>query len=203
MQLIYNLLQHAKSRINIRDFKHKSNTTIHSQSQSTLRHTKNAMDTNQQHTKITQHKTNMANHRSLKRTLLQAEIQKNNEKQPFTHSDSKKNSKVIPKARRSANMKRRISNIHESTRRFNVASRKNLKEHHHYTTPTNEPQPRVAIRNSTDHMIEGPSKEHKHTKAKFCGIVIPNRNGKKFPKYRFQPTWERTFQHRKIEESVE
>jgi len=73
----------------------------------------------------------MANHRSLKNTLLQAEIQKTSEKQPFTHSGSKKNGKVIPKARRSANMGKRISNIHESTRRFNVASRKNPKEHHH------------------------------------------------------------------------
>jgi hypothetical protein len=83
----------------------------------------------------------MANQRSLKNTALQAEIQKNSEKQPFTHSDSKKNSKVIPKARRSANMKRRISNIHESTRRFNAASPKNPKEHYHYATPTNEPHP--------------------------------------------------------------
>jgi hypothetical protein len=71
----------------------------------------------------------MANHRSLKRTLLQAETQKNSEKQAFMHSDSKKNSKRIPKARRSANIRKRISNIHESTRRFNVASRKNTKEH--------------------------------------------------------------------------
>ena len=101
-----------------------------------------------------QHKTNMANHRSLQHALLQAEIQKNSEKQPFTHSDSKKNSKVIPKARRSANMKRRVSNIHQSTRRFNAASPKNPKEHKHYTTPTDEPQPRRTIRNSTDHTIQ-------------------------------------------------
>jgi hypothetical protein len=33
--------------------------------------------------------------------------------------------------------------------------------------------------------------------------VIPNGNGKKFPKYRFQPTLERAFQHSKIEELVE
>ncbi len=52
-------------------------------------------------------------------------------------------------------------------------------------------------------MIQGPSKEHQHTNVKFCGIVIPNRNGKKFPKYRFQPTLERAFQHSKIEEPVE
>jgi hypothetical protein len=38
-----------------------------------------------------QHKTNMERHRSLKRKPLQAEIQENSEKQPFTHSDSKKN----------------------------------------------------------------------------------------------------------------
>jgi hypothetical protein len=33
--------------------------------------------------------------------------------------------------------------------------------------------------------------------------VIPNGNGKKFPKYRFQPTWEIAFQHSGIEELVE
>jgi hypothetical protein len=37
-------------------------------------------------------------------------------------------------------------------------------------------------------MTEGPSKEHKHVKIEFCGIVIPNGNGKKFPKYYLQPT---------------
>jgi hypothetical protein len=37
----------------------------------------------------------MKSHRSLKRTLLQAEIQKNSEKQPFTHSDSKQNGKEL------------------------------------------------------------------------------------------------------------
>jgi hypothetical protein len=52
-------------------------------------------------------------------------------------------------------------------------------------------------------MIQGPSKEHEHMKVEFCGIVIPNGNGKKFPKYYLQPTWESAFQHRKIEELVE
>jgi hypothetical protein len=52
-------------------------------------------------------------------------------------------------------------------------------------------------------MIKDPSKEHQHTKVEFCGIVIPNRNGKKFPKYYLQPTLESAFQHRKIEELVE
>jgi hypothetical protein len=33
--------------------------------------------------------------------------------------------------------------------------------------------------------------------------VIPNRNGKKFPKYYLQPTWESAFQHSGIEELVE
>jgi hypothetical protein len=150
-----------------------------------------------------QHKHNLANHRSLKSTLLQAETQKTSEKQPFTHSCSKKNSKGIPKARPSANMRTRFSNIHESTRRFNAASPKNTKEHYHYTTPTNEPQPRVAIQDSTEHVIQGLSKEQEHTEVKFCGIVIPNGNGKKFPKYRFQPTLESAFQHGKIEELVE
>jgi hypothetical protein len=56
-----------------------------------------------------QHKTNMANHRSLKHTLLQAEIQENSQKQPFTHSDSKQNRKEIPKVLPSANMENRIS----------------------------------------------------------------------------------------------
>jgi hypothetical protein len=79
--------------------------------------------------KITTTQTNMERHRSLKHTLLQVEIQKTSQKQLFTHCRSKKNSKGIPKARRSANMRRRISNIHESTRRFNAASRKNTKEH--------------------------------------------------------------------------
>jgi hypothetical protein len=51
----------------------------------------------------------MENHCSLKRTLLQAEIQKNSEKQPFTHSDSKKNGKEIPKVLPSVNMRNQIS----------------------------------------------------------------------------------------------
>jgi hypothetical protein len=33
--------------------------------------------------------------------------------------------------------------------------------------------------------------------------VIPNRNGKKIPKYRLQPTWKIAFQHSEIEELVE
>jgi hypothetical protein len=59
--------------------------------------------------RLKHHKTNMENHRSLKRTLLQAEIQKNSEKQRFTHSDSKQNRKEIPKVLPSANMENRIS----------------------------------------------------------------------------------------------
>jgi hypothetical protein len=51
----------------------------------------------------------MENHRSLKRTLLQAEIQKNSENHRFTHSDSKKNTKEIPKVLPSANMESQIS----------------------------------------------------------------------------------------------
>jgi hypothetical protein len=51
----------------------------------------------------------MENHRSLKRTLLQAEIQKNSEKQPLTHSDSKQKWKEIPKVLPSANMESQIS----------------------------------------------------------------------------------------------
>jgi hypothetical protein len=51
----------------------------------------------------------MESHRSLQHTLLQAEIQKNSEKQPFTHSDSKQNSKEIPKVQVSANIGKRVS----------------------------------------------------------------------------------------------
>jgi hypothetical protein len=51
----------------------------------------------------------MESHRSLKHTALQAEIQKNSEKQPFTHSDSKQNGKEIPKVLPPANMEKRIS----------------------------------------------------------------------------------------------
>jgi hypothetical protein len=51
----------------------------------------------------------MENHRSLKHTRLQAEIRKNSEKQPFTHSDSKQNGKEIPKVQVSANIGKRVS----------------------------------------------------------------------------------------------
>jgi hypothetical protein len=71
----------------------------------------------------------MENHRSLQRTLLQAEIQKNSQKQPFTHSDSKQNGKETFDLLPSANMRKRISNIRESTRRFNTRTQNNLKEH--------------------------------------------------------------------------
>jgi hypothetical protein len=52
-------------------------------------------------------------------------------------------------------------------------------------------------------VIEGPSKEHKHTKAKFCGIVIPNGNGKKFLYYEPKPTLEIAIQHSKIKTQVQ
>jgi hypothetical protein len=82
--------------------------TRYSQNQSTIRHTKRyghkPARQRSQH-----HKNNMKNHRSLQRTLLQAEIQKNSEKQPFTHSDSKQNSKEIPDLLPSANMGKRVS----------------------------------------------------------------------------------------------
>jgi len=51
----------------------------------------------------------MESHRSLQRTLLQAEIQKDSEKQLFTHSDSKQNTKENPEVLPSANMRKRIS----------------------------------------------------------------------------------------------
>jgi hypothetical protein len=70
-------------------------------------------------------------------------------------------------------------------------------------TPTN-PLLRRGIRNSTNRSYDSwSSKEHEHTKVEFCGIVIPNGNGKKFPKYRFQPTWEIAFHHSKIKEQVQ
>jgi len=53
----------------------------------------------------------MENHRSLKHTRLQAEIQKNSEKQPFTHSDSKQNGKETFDLLPSANMRNRISTL--------------------------------------------------------------------------------------------
>jgi len=56
-----------------------------------------------------QHKTNSENHRSLQRTLLQAEIQKNSQKQPFTHSDSKQNTKENSDLLPSANIGNQIS----------------------------------------------------------------------------------------------
>jgi hypothetical protein len=52
-------------------------------------------------------------------------------------------------------------------------------------------------------MIQGPSKEHEHAEVEFCGIVIPNKTAKKFPKYYLQPTLESAFQHSGIEELVE
>jgi len=51
----------------------------------------------------------MESHRSLKRTLLQAETQKNSEKQAFTYSDSKQNTKEISDLLPSANMGNRVS----------------------------------------------------------------------------------------------
>jgi len=51
----------------------------------------------------------MENHRSLQRTLLQAEIQKTSEKQLFTYSGSKKNTKELPDLLPSANMRKCVS----------------------------------------------------------------------------------------------
>ena len=105
--------------------KHKSNTHKTLPSQSTIRHTKRDG-----------HKT--ATHKDHNNTkpiwqtivLWNTPCFKLKSKKTAKNSISpivipKKNSKVIPKARRSANMSKRISNIHESTRRFNAASRKN------------------------------------------------------------------------------
>jgi len=87
------------------------------------------MATNQQDTKITTTQNNMENHRSLKRTLLQAETKKNSQKQRITYSDSKQNSKELSDLLPSANMRNQISNIHNTTRRFNTHTQENLKEH--------------------------------------------------------------------------
>jgi hypothetical protein len=51
----------------------------------------------------------LENHRSLQRTLLQAEIQKNSEKQLFTYSDSKQNGKELPDLLPSADMENQTS----------------------------------------------------------------------------------------------
>jgi hypothetical protein len=100
-------------------------------------------------------------------------------------------------------MGKRVSNMHESTRRFNVSSRKNTKEHYLYATPTNRKPAGQFETALIDHTIKGPSKEHQHTKAKFCAIVIPKKTRKNIPKYRSQSTWESAFQHSEIEEPVE
>jgi len=102
--------------------------TRHSQAR-VHRGTQNAMGTNQQDTKITTTQNNMENHRSLQRTLLQAEIQKNSQKQAFTYSDSKQNGKELFDLLPSANMRNQKSNIHDTTCRFNTRTQKNLKEH--------------------------------------------------------------------------
>ncbi len=62
----------------------------------------------------------------------------------------KKNGKGIPKARRSANIGKRVSNMHESTRRFNVASPKNAQR----TLALRDPNERTA----TPH---GDSEQHR------------------------------------------
>jgi hypothetical protein len=90
----------------MRGFKHKFKTDKTEQKH---RGTQNAMDTNSKARRSQQHKTNSKSHCSLQRTLLQAEIQKNSEKQLFTHSDSKQDSKEISKVQVSANMKNQIS----------------------------------------------------------------------------------------------
>jgi hypothetical protein len=95
------------------EIKHK-----HTRLQTQVLHRQNGAET-QRHTKryghrparqrSQQHQDNMERHRSLKRTLLQAEIQKNSEKQLFTHSDSKQNGKEIPKVQVSASIENRNS----------------------------------------------------------------------------------------------
>jgi hypothetical protein len=82
--------------------------TRHSQNQSILHHAKhNGHKLERQRSQ--QHKNNMENHRSLKRTLLQAEIQKTNQKQRIIHSDSKQNGKELSDLLPSANMENQIS----------------------------------------------------------------------------------------------
>jgi hypothetical protein len=51
----------------------------------------------------------MANHRSLKHKTLQAETRKTSQKQAFTYSDSKRNSKELFDLLPSANMRNQIS----------------------------------------------------------------------------------------------
>jgi len=96
-----------------------------------------------------QHKTNMANHRSLKHTLLQAEIQKNSEKQHFTHSDSKK--------KQQSDSQSKTFSQHEQahfkhTRIYTQVQRGKPKEHPKNTIPI-----RSNERTATQH---GDSKQH-------------------------------------------
>jgi hypothetical protein len=89
-------------------FKHKSITEKTLPSQSALRHTKH-YGRKPARQRSQQHKHNMANHRSLKRTLPQAEIQKTSQKQPFHKAIPKQNGKEIPKVLPSANMQNQNS----------------------------------------------------------------------------------------------
>jgi hypothetical protein len=98
----------------------------------------------------------MANHRSLKHNTLQAETRKNSKKQAFTQSDSKKNSKRISKVLPSDNMRKRNSNIHESTRRFNKRTQKNLKEHLTVHSDSQDPD---ADRKKQPHKPDGEATE--------------------------------------------
>jgi hypothetical protein len=93
-------IQELKSRFNTR--RYRSPTCFSTEPQTQVQH-KPATQKSQQH------KHNLANPRSLKRALLQAETLKTSEKQPFTQSDSKKNSKRISKVLPSANIRNQIA----------------------------------------------------------------------------------------------
>jgi hypothetical protein len=101
----------------------------------------------------------MENHRSLQRTLLQAEIQKNSQKQPFTYSDSKQNGKELFDLLPSANMRNQKSNIHDTTCRFNTRTQKNLKEH---LTVHSDSQNPDADRKKQPHKPDGEATEPKN-----------------------------------------
>jgi hypothetical protein len=124
--VIYYFSQHEKAQFNIQSIKHKSNTdeTLPSQSP---RRTKR-YERKPENQRSQQNKNNMANHRSLKSTLLQAETQENSEKQASTHSCSQKKRQRNSQSKTFSQHGKSDFNIRKLKRRFNTRTPKNLKE---------------------------------------------------------------------------
>jgi hypothetical protein len=76
-----------------------------------------------------QRKTNMVNHCSLKRTLLQAENRKNSPKQASTHGCSQKKRQSDSQSKTFSQHGKSDFNIGKLKARFNTHTLKNLKEH--------------------------------------------------------------------------